>query len=121
VAIRSDAELDAAIQLVDSLLARGKSLTRSERARLNAVSDRIHEYERKHRPIRRLSPNELLGQLLAIHEASVASLAKATGLPQGILARILRGKRPIGRDEARKLAKHFGLKDSAFGGRNAAP
>src|SRR5438105_2685974 len=77
--IRSDAELDQAIKIVDELVTR-KDLTPGESDYLDVLSDLVHKYESTEHPIGPVSDAEVLRFLLESHEMAQTELAQRSGI-----------------------------------------
>jgi HTH-type transcriptional regulator/antitoxin HigA len=104
--IRSEAHLNAAQQVIDRLLARGKFDAGAEMY-LDALSDLVASYEDEHHPISSASDGDLLRHLMEARGVSQAQLSRETGLPKSTISEVLAGKRPFSRNMIRKLADFF--------------
>src|SRR3954464_2503561 len=76
--IRTEEELDSAIQMLDSLLDRD-DLTADETDYLDVLGDLIEAYEREEHPIAPVSDAEMLRHLLEARGVTQAELAQHAG------------------------------------------
>jgi HTH-type transcriptional regulator/antitoxin HigA len=112
--IRSDKELDQAIQKLDSLLGCGRKVTAAERRAIDTLSERIREYEDTAQVIPDVAPCELLAYLLKLHRMTDAQLAAATGVSVRAIANAVAGVKNLSASQSRRLARHFKLREDAF-------
>lgn len=110
--IRSETELDAAQAVVDDLLT--QDLDRGGHAYLEALSDLIIQYERRHHAIAPLPPQKLLAQMLEDRNMSQAELVRATGIPKASVSDLVTGKRPFTVAQMHAIGRVFGLPGSVF-------
>jgi HTH-type transcriptional regulator/antitoxin HigA len=111
--IRSDAELIAAIQMIDSLIDQ-KVRSAPEEDYLDVISNLVHAYEEEHIPMRSVSDSEMLKYLIDLREVTQAELAKATGVAESTISEVLSGKRKLNRTQIGKLAKYFHVGPGVF-------
>ncbi|KAM3116318.1 helix-turn-helix domain-containing protein [Phormidesmis sp. 146-33] len=104
--IMTEAENDHAIALAQELEHRS---TRSEEETfLELLITLIEKFEAEHYPIPAGTTGSMLGHLMEARDLEEADLIPVLGTQEKI-AEILTDKRTIELDEARKLAKFFGL------------
>src|SRR5437588_9546639 len=111
--IRSDAELDEAIKMIDTLLDR-PSLGAAEKDYLEVLSDLVERYEAAEHPMQPLADGELLAHLIEAKEVTQAQLAQDTGIAVSTISEVLSGKRQLTRGHIATLARYFGIAPSAF-------
>jgi HTH-type transcriptional regulator / antitoxin HigA len=111
--IRSDAELDEAVQMVDSLLDRS-DLAAEEQDYLDVLGDLVERYESEAHPTIPLSDAEMLGHLIEAKGGSQSDLSAATGMADSTISEVLKGKRRLNRSHSGKLAKYFGVSPDTF-------
>ncbi len=114
--IRTKADLDRAIQEIDSLLDRGNALPDSDQKRLESLSDSVRRYESVHHPIPEPPGADILRHLLDANKITARQCAATTGVAYRSVSAFLAGKRDLTRDEAEKIASHFRLEPSIFVG-----
>ena len=106
--IRTEAELDGAIAMVDTL-SDCKNLADDEHDYLLVLSSLIEKYEDDHHPIPKVSGLPMLGSLLEFKGVTQAQVAAQTGIAESTLSEILAGKRSMATKHIAILAKHFGV------------
>jgi HTH-type transcriptional regulator/antitoxin HigA len=111
--IRSDAELDRAIAVVDSLVDRDR-LDRGESDYLDVLSDLVERYEEEHHPIAPASDAAMLEHLMDSRDVTQLAVAEATGIVNSTLSAVLSGKRRLTRDHIARLAAYFQVGPTVF-------
>jgi HTH-type transcriptional regulator/antitoxin HigA len=112
--IRSDEELDRAIAVVDSLLARPQ-LDPDEEDYLEVLSDLVETFESEHHPIPTVSDAEMLRFLMTdALGVTQARLAADTGIPESTISEVLSGKRGLSRRNIGVLARYFHVSPAVF-------
>jgi HTH-type transcriptional regulator / antitoxin HigA len=111
--IRSDAELDRAIAVVDSLIDRD-SLVSDEDDYLDVLGDLVEKYESENHPMPSVSDAEMLRHLIETRETTQAKVSAETGIAVSTISEILAGKRGLNRKHIEALARHFRVSHSVF-------
>ena len=111
--LRSDADLDRAIAMIDALTDR-QDLTQEEEEYLEVLSRLVEDYEDEHDPLPRLSGVEALRYLLEENGLTQARLSDETGIPVATLSEILNGKRGISAKVRAALAERFKVAPAFF-------
>ena len=111
--IQSDADLDRAIAVVDSLLDRD-DLDAGEQDYLDVLSDLVERYEDQTDPPRNVSDAEMLRFLMEQREVKQVELSRATGIADSTISAILTGKRTLNRPHIGKLASYFHVSPGVF-------
>lgn len=111
--IENDAELDRAIAVVDSLLAKPK-LSKDEDDYLDVLGDLVHKYEKTAHPIEPATDAEMLKHLMESCSLSQTGLHKATGIAVSTISEILNGKRRLARQHIAALSAYFRVSADAF-------
>lgn len=111
--IRSDAQLDAAVEMIDRLLAR-RSLDKAEEDYLQVLSDLVERYEAEEHPMQPLSDGEMLRHLIEAKEVTQSQLAQTTGIADSTISEVLAGKRRLTRAHIAKLAQFFSVGPAVF-------
>ncbi len=104
--IRSEAELDRAIAMVDALSDRG-TLSPDEHDYLLVLCGLIEIYEDEHHPIPVVSGVPMLRYLLDSKGIPQARVAAEAGIAESTLSEILAGKRKLGVRYIAALAGYF--------------
>ncbi len=111
--IRSDAELEDAIRVIDSLLDRD-DLTPPEDDYLDVLSDLVEVYEEQAIPIEPLGDAELLRLLMNAKGVTQAKVAREVGIAESTISELLSGKRKLNRKQIGKLARYFRVEPGSF-------
>ena len=111
--IRSEAELDRAIAMVDALSDR-QSLTPDEHDYLLVLSGLIEKYEDDRYPIPAISGVPMLRYLIGSKGVARAKVAAEAGIAESTLSEILAGKRKLGIKHVRLLAGYFKVDPGLF-------
>jgi len=111
--LRSDAELDEAIAIIDELVTR-KDLTPGESDYLDVLSDLVHKYESTEDPISPASDAEVLRFLLESNGMGQTELAKRSGIAGSTISEILTGKRKLSRRHIAALSRVFHVSPAVF-------
>jgi HTH-type transcriptional regulator/antitoxin HigA len=113
--IRNEAELDAAIAMIDELTDRD-DLDDGEADYLDVLGDLVERYEDKVHPIPTgdLSDAEMLAHLMEARGVKQVDVARATGIAESTLSELLRGKRYLTRGQITKLAVYFHVGPGVF-------
>ena len=105
--IKSDAENDRLLGIVESLMAKGETrLSAEEEALLELLLNLIHDYERKRYPIPPSPPNEIVSQLMEQRGLTGADLVPLLG-GKSRVSEVLSGKRAVSKEQAKRLAAYF--------------
>ncbi|MBX3398744.1 MAG: helix-turn-helix domain-containing protein [Gemmataceae bacterium] len=111
--LRSEADLDAAVAMVDELLDRD-TLSRPEQDYLDVLADLVEAYEAEAVPMRPASDAELLRFLLQNKGVTQSEAAAKSGLAESVVSEILSGKRKLNRTQIGKLSRYFHVEPGAF-------
>ena len=112
--IRSHAELDQAIAVIDELIDRSR-LNAGEQDYLDVLGDLVEAYEDKHFPMPEVeSDAEALHLLLEGREISQQQLARATGIANSTISAVLHGSRALNRNHIEILSEFFRVDPSLF-------
>lgn len=105
--IKSEAENDRMLEIVEGFLAKGEeNLSREEDALLELLLDLVHDFEQKRYPLPSSPPRRMVAYLLEQRGLKPGALWPVLG-SKGRVSEILSGKREISKDQARKLAAFF--------------
>ena len=111
--IRSDDELDRAIEMVDELIDRDE-LGGDERDYLDVLGDLIEHYETEAHPMPPATDAEVLAHLIEAKGVSQAEVARETGIAESTVSEVLAGKRSLSRSHIGRLARYFHVGPAAF-------
>lgn len=111
--LRSEADLDGAIAVIDRLTDRG-NLSAQEEDYLEVLAGLVEAYEAEHDPLPRMTPVEALRFLIEQNRLTQAELAQQTGLAVATLSEILNEKRGISPKARAALAQRFRVSPALF-------
>ena len=111
--LRSDRELDRAVEVIDDLLDR-PTLQAAERDYLEVLSGLVEQYEEKHHPIAPVSDADLLAHLIEARDTTQAQVAQQTKIAESTISAVLRGGRQLTRQHIARLANYFQVDPGVF-------
>jgi HTH-type transcriptional regulator/antitoxin HigA len=111
--IRSEAELDEAIAIIDALVIKDV-LETAEADYLAVLSDLVEQYESEVHPISPASDAEMLRHLLDAQGVSQGQVARDTGIAASTISAVLLEKRHLTREHIAKLVHYFQVSPSVF-------
>ncbi len=111
--IRSDAELDRAIAMIDSLITRD-DLDLGEEDYVDVLSDLVHRYEAEHDPIAPVPDSEMVRFLLESNDMAQTELAQRSEIAESTISEILAGKRKLSRRHIATFSKVFRVSPAVF-------
>jgi HTH-type transcriptional regulator / antitoxin HigA len=111
--IRSEAELDRAIAVIDSLVVRD-DLDPGEDDYLDVLSDLVLKYEAEHDPIAWVSDDDMVRFLLDSNDMTQAELAQRSRIAESTISEVLAGKRKLSRRHIAAVASVFRVSPSIF-------
>jgi HTH-type transcriptional regulator/antitoxin HigA len=111
--LRSEADLDAAIAVIDSLIDR-PMLTAPEKDYLEVLSDLVESFESSSVPIDPVSDAELLRFLIEQRGVTQSAVATGARIAESTISEILAGKRKLNRTQIAKLARYFHVEPGVF-------
>jgi HTH-type transcriptional regulator/antitoxin HigA len=111
--LRSEADLDAAIAVIDTLTDRNE-LAPGEHDYLDVLARLVEDYEDEHDPLPEMTGVEALRFLIEENDLSQAQLSKETGIPGTTLCEVLTGKRGISPKVRAALARRFKVAPALF-------
>jgi HTH-type transcriptional regulator/antitoxin HigA len=112
--IRSAEDLDLAIEVVDGLLSRPRSLDPQEQDYLDSLSHEIERYEAMAHPMPAVSDAAMLRHLIDAKGVTLSEASTQTGIAISTLSAVMNGKRKLNRDHLQKLAPYFGVQPGVF-------
>lgn len=111
--IRSQAQLDRAIKVVDSLLDQAKR-TRDEEDYLDVLGTLIHAYEEAHYPMGKVSGVDMLVHLMDAKGVTQTGVSQGAELPLSTVSEILAGKRKLNVKHITALSRFFKVNPGMF-------
>lgn len=105
--IKTEEENERALAVVESLVEKGeKNMTPEEDALLELLTGLIHDFEEKAYPLPKSEPHEMVAFLLEQRGLAPKDLWPIIGSKSRV-SEILAGKRPMTKEQAKKLAAFF--------------
>ena len=111
--LRSDADLDAAVAVVDGLIDRDE-LSPAEQDYLDVLSDLVEAYESKAVPIDPVGDADMLRFLIEGRGETQAQAAAGAGIAVSTFSEVLSGRRKLNRKQIQKLARYFHVEPGVF-------
>jgi HTH-type transcriptional regulator/antitoxin HigA len=111
--LRTDKELDGAIQMIDSLIIRG-DLEAGEQDYLDILTDIVEKYEADEHPMPSVSDAVMLRHLIQARGVTQSQLAADVNIPMSTISEVLNGKRRLNRNHIAALCKFFGVSVTVF-------
>lgn len=111
--IRTDAELDQAVAMIDSLIDR-EALEPDEQDYLDVLADQVQKYESEQHPLPAVSEAEMLRHLIGARDITQLKLANETGIAESTISNILSDKRGLSRKHITVLARYFNVSPAVF-------
>jgi antitoxin component HigA of HigAB toxin-antitoxin module len=101
------------LEVIDSMA--GLPLNQDQEDFLAIVSQQVYDYEQRNiPPADRLSGLEMLTTACQETGTDQRRLAAVLGVSKSLVSLIFKGARPITREHARKLGRHFGIRPELF-------
>ena len=105
--IKTEAENERALAIVESLMEKGEGkMTPEEDALLDLLTNLIHDFEEKAYPIPRSDPHKMVAFLLEQRGLAPKDLWPIVGSKSRV-SEILAGKRPMTKEQAKRVAEFF--------------
>lgn len=111
--VRTEAELDAATAVVDSLIDQ-ETLSAAEQDYLDVLSDLVEAYETVHYPDEPVSDADMLRFLIETKGVSQAQVAREARIAESTVSEVLSGRRALNRAQIGKLAAYFRVSPGVF-------
>ncbi len=111
--IRSEAENERYIALLEELDAKGNRMTAAERRMADLLTLLIEDFEEKHYALKVSSPVEVLNELMSANNLKQKDLLDVFGTPS-IVSEVLHGKRQFTTEHIRRLSRRFHVSPEVF-------
>ena len=111
--IRSESELNRAIEQIDALLDQDRAVTpRTTTSTFSATL--VEKYEDEHDPMPPVSGAEMLRFLIESQHTTQSKVATGTGISESTISEVLAGKRELNRKHIEALSRHFHVSPAVF-------
>src|SRR5579863_3769215 len=111
--IRSEAENERYIRLLEELDRKGSRMSAAERRMAELLTLLIEEFEEKHYALRASSPLDALNELMLANGLKQRDLLDIFGSPS-IVSEVIRGKRQLTTEHIRRLSRRFHVSPDVF-------
>ncbi len=104
--IRSEAENERCIRLLEELDRKGTRMSAAERRMAELLTLLIENFEEKHYALKAGSPVDVLNELMRANDLKQKDLVDIFGTPS-IVSEVLHGKRQLTTEHIRRLSRRF--------------
>jgi HTH-type transcriptional regulator / antitoxin HigA len=111
--IRSEAENERCVRLLEELDGKGKQITAAERRMAELLTLLIEDFEAKHYALEAASPVEVLNELMQANHLKQKDMVDVFGTPS-IVSEVLHGKRQLTTEHIRRLSRRFHVSPEVF-------
>jgi len=111
--IRSEAENERYIAMLEELDSKGNRMTAAERRMAELLTLLIEDFEEKHYAFKATSPVEVLNELMLANDLKQKDLVDVFGTPS-IVSEVLHGKRHLTTEHIRRLSRRFHVSPEVF-------
>jgi HTH-type transcriptional regulator/antitoxin HigA len=111
--IRSAAENERRIAILEELDRKGNRLRAAERRMADLLTLLIEDFEEKHYALKASSPVDVLNELMLANNLKQKDLLDVFGTPS-IVSEVLHGKRQLTTEHIRRLSKRFHVSPEIF-------
>jgi HTH-type transcriptional regulator / antitoxin HigA len=111
--IRSEAENERHIAILEGLDRQGSRMSGAERRMAELLTLLIEDFEEKHYSLKSASPIEVLNELMLANDLKQKDLLDVFGTPN-IVSEVLSGKRKLNAEHIRRLSRRFKVSPEVF-------
>jgi HTH-type transcriptional regulator/antitoxin HigA len=111
--IRSEAENDRYIAMLEKLDRKGTRMSAAERRMTELLTLLIEDFEEKHYVLKPASPVGVLNELMLANQLKQKDLVDIFGTPS-IVSEVLHGKRQLTTEHIRRLSRRFHVSPELF-------
>lgn len=111
--IRTKAENDYYLAVVEGLMRKGDEISKEEVALLDLLTLLIETFEKSYYQIEKSTPRAVLNELIAANRLKQSDLLPVFG-SKGRVSEVVNGKREISKEQAKKLAGFFQVSADLF-------
>jgi HTH-type transcriptional regulator/antitoxin HigA len=111
--IRSEAENNRCLALLEELDSKGNKMTAAERRMAELLTLLVEDFEEKHYAFKAASPVEVLNELMRANNLKQKDLLDVFGKPS-IVSEVLHGKRQLTTEHIRRLSRRFHVSPEVF-------
>jgi HTH-type transcriptional regulator / antitoxin HigA len=111
--IRSEAENERCIHLLEELDRKGSRMSAAERRMAELLTLLIEDFEDKHYALQAATPLQVLNELMLANNLKQKDLVDVFGTPS-IVSEVLHGKRQLTTEHIRRLSRRFHVSPEVF-------
>ncbi|MFN0107224.1 MAG: type II toxin-antitoxin system HigA family antitoxin [Blastocatellia bacterium] len=111
--IRTKAENEYYLAVVEDLMRKGDEMSKEEEALLDLLTLLIETFERSYYQVKKSTPQAILNELIAANRLKQSDLLPVFG-SKGRVSEVVNGKREISKEQAKKLAGFFHVSADLF-------
>jgi HTH-type transcriptional regulator / antitoxin HigA len=111
--IRSEAENERCVRLLEELDGKGNRMTAAERRMADLLTLLIEDFEEKHYALKASGPVDVLNELMSANNLKQKDLLDVFGTPS-IVSEVLHGKRQLTTEHIRRLSRRFHVSPAVF-------
>jgi HTH-type transcriptional regulator / antitoxin HigA len=111
--IRSEAENQRYLALLEELDSKGNKMTAAERRMTELLTLLIEDFEEKHYSFKAASPVDVLKELMLANNLKQKDMLDVLGTPS-IVSEVLHGKRQLTTEHIRRLGRRFRVSPEVF-------
>jgi len=111
--IRSEAENERYIAVLEELDSKGSRMTAAERRIAELLTLLIEDFEEKHYALKASKPVDILKELMSANNLKQKDLLDVFGTPS-IVSEVLHGKRQLTKEHIRRLSRRFHVSPEVF-------
>ncbi|MGH9799534.1 MAG: helix-turn-helix domain-containing protein [Blastocatellia bacterium] len=113
IVIRTKAENDYYLSVVEGLMRKGDEISKEEEALLDLLTLLIETFERSYYRIKKAAPREILKELISANRLKQSDLLPVFGSKNRV-SEAINGKREITKEQAEQLAEFFHVSADLF-------
>ncbi len=111
--IRSEAENERHIEMLEELDRKGSRMSAAERRMAELLTLLIEDFEEKHYALETAGPVDVLNELMLANGLKQKDLLDVFGTPS-IVSEVLSGKRKLNTEQIRRLSRRFKVSPEVF-------
>jgi HTH-type transcriptional regulator/antitoxin HigA len=111
--IRSEAENERCLRLLEELDRKGNRMTAAERRMADLLTLLIEDFEEKNYALKAGTPVDVLNELMRANDLKQKDLLDVFGTPS-IVSEVLHGKRQLTTEHIRRLSRRFHVSPEVF-------
>jgi HTH-type transcriptional regulator/antitoxin HigA len=111
--IRSEAENDRFVQMLEELDRKGSRMSSAERRMAELLTLLIEDFEEKNYALKAATPVDVLNELMHANNLKQKDLVDVFGTPS-IVSEVVSGKRKLNTKHIRKLSRRFKVSPEVF-------